>query len=81
MLSWLVSGVAEHSPASKEQLKAGYEAHVAQTDIPGLVSRVNNPLEFLGLYGTQHGACHRHDIPARVVSSVIVYCVDKQCVS
>ncbi|XP_026329372.1 protein zer-1 homolog [Hyposmocoma kahamanoa] len=37
-------------------------------DIPGLVSRVNNPLEFLGLYGTHHGACKRHDIPAKVIS-------------
>lgn len=37
-------------------------------DIPGLVSRVNRPLEFLGLYGTHHGACKRHDIPAKVVS-------------
>ncbi|XP_053624950.1 protein zer-1 homolog [Plodia interpunctella] len=37
-------------------------------DIPGLVSRVNRPLEFLGLYGTLHGACKRHDIPAKVIS-------------
>lgn len=37
-------------------------------DIPGLVSRVNNPLEFLGLYGTHHGACKRHDIPAKVIT-------------
>lgn len=34
------------------------------TDIPGLRSRVTNPLEFLGLYGTTHEACHRHHIPA-----------------
>ena len=34
------------------------------TDIPGLRSRVTNPLEFLGLYGTLHEACHRHHIPA-----------------
>ncbi|XP_059055315.1 protein zer-1 homolog [Achroia grisella] len=37
-------------------------------DIPGLVSRVHRPLEFLGLYGTHHGACKRHDIPAKVIS-------------
>ncbi|XP_045784158.1 protein zer-1 homolog isoform X2 [Maniola jurtina] len=45
-------------------------AQVAQVrcDIPGLESRVNNPLEFLGLYGTHHGACQRHDIPAKVIS-------------
>lgn len=37
-------------------------------DIPGLNSRVNNPLQFLGLYDTQHDACLRHDIPAKLVS-------------
>lgn len=41
-------------------------------DIPGLVSRVDRPLEFLGLYGTHHGACKRHDIPAKVVSSAFI---------
>ncbi|XP_045510406.1 protein zer-1 homolog [Colias croceus] len=40
----------------------------ARCDIPGLVTRVHNPLEFLGLYGTHHGACKRHDIPAKVIS-------------
>ncbi|XP_075991413.1 protein zer-1 homolog isoform X2 [Anticarsia gemmatalis] len=40
----------------------------ALCDIPGLVSRVNRPLEFLGLYGTHHGACKRHDIPAKIIS-------------
>ena len=34
------------------------------TDIPGLRSRISNPLDFLGLYGTLHEACHRHHIPA-----------------
>ncbi|GBP93656.1 Protein zer-1 homolog, partial [Eumeta japonica] len=49
-------------------------ASVSQTssllrcDIPGLVSRVNKPLKFLGLYGTSHGACKRHDIPAEVIT-------------
>ncbi|XP_046664113.1 protein zer-1 homolog [Homalodisca vitripennis] len=38
------------------------------SDIPGLNSRVLNPLQFLGLYGTQHGACRRHDIPAKEIS-------------
>lgn len=38
------------------------------SDIPGLASRINKPLQFLGLYGTAHGACRRHDIPAKVVS-------------
>lgn len=40
-------------------------------DIPGLVSRVDNPLEFLGLYGTHHGACKRHDVPAKIVSILL----------
>lgn len=37
------------------------------SDIPGLASRVRNPLQFLGLYGTSYGACRRHDIPAKIV--------------
>lgn len=36
-------------------------------DIPGLASRMSNPLRFLGLYGTQYEACRRHDIPAEMV--------------
>ncbi|XP_050315743.1 protein zer-1 homolog isoform X2 [Anthonomus grandis grandis] len=36
-------------------------------DIPGLISRVNNPLNFLGLYETLHDACLRHDIPAKLL--------------
>lgn len=39
------------------------------TDIPGLVSRTQRPLQFLGLYHTAHWACKRHDIPAIEVSS------------
>lgn len=38
--------------------------NVRSSDIPGLVSRVRYPLEFLGLYNTSHSACRRHDIPA-----------------
>ncbi|VVD02799.1 unnamed protein product [Leptidea sinapis] len=37
-------------------------------DIPGLVTRVKRPLEFLGLYKTSQSACTRHDIPAREIS-------------
>ncbi|CAK1554945.1 unnamed protein product [Leptosia nina] len=37
-------------------------------DIPGLVTRVGLPLEFLGLYGTANAACRRHDIPAIIIS-------------
>lgn len=39
-----------------------------RTDIPGLVSRADNPLQFLGLYNTAHSACRRYDIPALRVS-------------
>ncbi|CRL08339.1 CLUMA_CG021260, isoform A [Clunio marinus] len=34
------------------------------SDIPGLGSRVERPLKFLGLYDTANSACRRHDIPA-----------------
>ncbi|CAL8113664.1 unnamed protein product [Orchesella dallaii] len=47
------------------------EAQTSSTrlcDIPGLNCRVDNPLEFLGLYGTAHDASHRHCIPAKRVS-------------
>lgn len=37
-------------------------------DIPGLVSRVSNPLEFLGLYKSWYEACCRRQIPALRVS-------------
>ena len=38
------------------------------TDIPGLRSRISNPLDMLGLYGTHHEACHRHHIPAVTIT-------------
>ncbi|VEN55325.1 unnamed protein product [Callosobruchus maculatus] len=38
------------------------------SDIPGLSSRVNNPLQYLGLYETSHDACLRHDIPAKLIA-------------
>lgn len=59
------SGAAAVSTSTKP-------ASQVRCDIPGLVSRVDRPLEFLGLYGTHHGACKRHDIPAKVVSIIIV---------
>ncbi|CAH2208030.1 jg1586, partial [Pararge aegeria aegeria] len=55
--------VGHIEPGSSDQ-----EAANVRCDIPGLITRVNRPLEFLGLYGTHHGACKRHDIPAKVVS-------------
>ncbi|XP_026808471.1 protein zer-1 homolog [Rhopalosiphum maidis] len=53
-------GTAEHSMC--ESLSG------RKSDIPGLEYRVDNPLEFLGLYHTQHNACRRHDIPAKIIS-------------
>lgn len=54
-------------PLANKDTSSGTEMQV-RCDIPGLMSRVNRPLEFLGLYGTHHGACKRHDIPAKLVS-------------
>lgn len=39
-----------------------------QCDIVGLAGRVNNPLEFLGLYKTHNEASSRQHIPARSIS-------------
>ena len=36
-------------------------------DIPGLVSRVKTPLDFLGLYKSSYEACCRVHIPAKKV--------------
>ncbi|CAG9767948.1 unnamed protein product [Ceutorhynchus assimilis] len=38
------------------------------SDIPGLISRVDNPFHFLGLYETMHAACFRHDIPSKLIA-------------
>lgn len=38
------------------------------SDIPGLASRVERPLKFLGLYDTTNSACRRHDIPAQTIA-------------
>lgn len=38
------------------------------SDIPGLASRVERPLKFLGLYDTTNSACRRHDIPALTIA-------------
>lgn len=42
----------------------------SSSDIPGLVSRVDRPLDFLGIYYTSHSACKWHDIPALRVSTI-----------
>lgn len=66
------TNLAGSGAAAVSTLKDGGASSKTETqvrcDIPGLICRVNNPLEFLGLYGTHHGACKRHDIPAKVVS-------------
>ncbi len=43
-------------------------AAAARCDIPGLISRVDRPLDFLGLYKTKYEACCRKQIPAIKVS-------------
>jgi len=55
----IIIGMAEHTMC--ESLSG------RKSDIPGLEYRVDNPLEFLGLYHTLHNACRRHDIPAKIV--------------
>ncbi|KAK4292197.1 hypothetical protein Pmani_035017 [Petrolisthes manimaculis] len=55
--------------SSKTDLKGGeIDMEEDQCDIPGLKSRIQNPLEFLGLYNTFYDACHRNHIPARVIT-------------
>ena len=44
---------------------------VVKCDIPGLVSRVDCPLEFLGLYKTEHEASLRAHIPAKEISGEV----------
>ncbi|KAJ8737239.1 hypothetical protein PYW07_000510 [Mythimna separata] len=61
------TGAAAVSTMNQGSSSDSMECEV-RCDIPGLVSRVNHPLEFLGLYGTHHGACKRHDIPAKVIT-------------
>jgi Zyg-11 protein homolog len=39
-----------------------------RSDIPGLESRVDRKLNFLGLYDTTNSACRRHDIPALMIA-------------
>lgn len=38
-----------------------------KSDISGLECRVDNPLNFLGLYNTRYSACDRPNIPAKIV--------------
>lgn len=49
------------------------DAMVKSSDIPGLVSRADNPLQFLGLYNAEHAPCRRYDIPAYTVIILMYY--------
>lgn len=46
-------------------------------NIPGLVSRVDRPLQFLGLYRSEDAPCARRNIPAKLVNnkSIASYCI------
>jgi len=63
-MSVYCAGTAEHSMCESLSGK--------KSDIPGLECRVDNPLEFLGLYHTMHNACRRHDIPAKIVPNIFI---------
>ncbi len=55
-------------PPAEEKPDARPEGFTAKCDIPGLSSRVDRPLDFLGLYRTHHGASCRVHIPAKEIS-------------
>ncbi|XP_014366608.2 protein zer-1 homolog [Papilio machaon] len=63
-----LAGTGAAPPPVEEVGVSEVPAVPVRCDIPGLVSRVNNPLHFLGLYGTHNGACRWHDIPAKVIT-------------
>ncbi|XP_061389099.1 protein zer-1 homolog [Musca vetustissima] len=56
------TNLAGNGVATKES------CYKSNTDIPGLASRTQRPLQFLGLYHTAHWACKRHDIPAHEIA-------------
>ena len=64
----LSEGLNDPSPASPLAAAAASEC-----DIPGLLSRVNRPLEFLGLYKTSHEASMRTHLPAIKVLSCLPF--------
>nr|XP_045589985.1 protein zer-1 homolog [Procambarus clarkii] len=57
----------EYRDAEEKESRVG-DMETDLCDIPGLKSRIHNPLEFLGLYNTLHDACHRNHIPAKVIT-------------
>lgn len=52
-------------------IKGASSSEISRCDIPGLVSRVDRPLDFLGLYKTDHEASLRAHIPAKEISGQI----------
>lgn len=65
------NGVAQHTKEKDQSVRG--------SDIPGLISRANKPLQFLGLYNAAHSACRRYDIPALTVSTKIYDFVISNC--
>lgn len=57
-----------HDTSLKPTDEVDHLQQMQQTDIPGLKSRVNRPLEFLGLFSTAHEACYRHHVPAKRIA-------------
>ena len=51
-----------------EEVKPVKNPDLVRCDIPGLASRVDHPLDFLGLYKTEHDASLRAHIPAKEIS-------------
>lgn len=68
LVSLDISGTNLAGSGSAAHMSSAATSQGVRCDIPGLSSRVKNPLNFLGLYGTQHAACRRHDIPALIIS-------------
>ena len=65
LLSLDISGTNLAGTGTYDDLK---DKGIVKCDIPGLVSRVEKPLDFLGLYKTEHEASLRAHIPAREIS-------------
>lgn len=63
-----LAGTGSTPPPEAEGEEPEIPPVIVRCDIPGLYSRVDRPLHFLGLYGTHNGACRWHDIPAKVVT-------------
>ena len=64
-------------PTAGTNLAGTGEERGVQCDIAGLVSRVSNPLQFLGLYKTHHEASRRTNIPAIACSGRHYYQLSK----